>query len=67
MSSNSGGSSLSIAGTDARDGTDDAELRERTKAGEVEGFGRFSKRKPFNEERQFGEAKLPVLKWSENP
>jgi hypothetical protein len=61
MSRRPGGTSRSIAGTDARDGTVTAELRGCTKAGRPEASMGPRSEKPFNEERQFGEAKLPVF------
>jgi hypothetical protein len=61
MSRRPGGTSRSIAGTDARDGTITAELRGRTKAGWWKASVGPRSERPFNEERQFGEAKLPVF------
>ena len=41
-----------------------AELRGPTKAGWMKASVASRSEKPFNEERQFGEAKLPVFNWS---
>jgi hypothetical protein len=67
MSCRPGGTFGSIAGTDAQDGTISAELCGRTKAGWSKASVSPRSERPFNEERQFGEAKLPVFEWSENP
>ena len=61
MSRRPGGTSRSVAGTDARDGTITAERRGRTKAGRWKALAGPRSEDPFNEEWQFGEAKLPVF------
>jgi hypothetical protein len=67
MSRHPAGSTRSISGTNARDGAVKAELRGRTKAGDSKASVGARSERLFNGERQFGEAKLPVFEWSENP
>ena len=61
MSRHPAGTSRSAAGADARDRTISAELRGRTKAGWSKASAGPRSERTFNEERQFGEAKLPVF------
>ena len=61
MSRRSGGTLRSIAGTDARDGALTAELSGCIKEGGSKASIDPRSERPFNEERQFGEAKLPVF------